>query len=182
MSPRAREPKSPIYPGSAAPKCSRLRSPAIRTARSRWLHCTPEGSAAAAAQAAPPVGLRPPSAGRPCLGLEGRRLPVVRAPKGDAPALLTEAALLRMSARTIDRILRAKRGEVRRRLYGHTRSGALLKHQIPIRAERGSERAGMGPDVVAAIARATGVPVLPSGAFALNALHLSTQVPAKPDS
>ncbi len=40
----------------------------------------------------------------------------------------------------------------------------------------------MGPDVVAAIARATGVPVLPSGAFALNALHLSTQVPAKPDS
>ncbi|MFY9710106.1 MAG: hypothetical protein WBE83_00560 [Candidatus Cybelea sp.] len=87
-----------------------------------------------------------------------------------------------MSARTIDRILRAKRGEVRRRLYGHTRSGALLKHQIPIRAERGSERAGMGPDVVAAIARATGVPVLPSGAFALNALHLSTQVPAKPDS
>ena len=36
-------------------------------------------------------------------------------------------------------------------------------------------------DVVAAIERATGLPVLPSGAFALNALHLSTQVPARPE-
>ena len=45
-------------------------------------------------------------------------------------------ALLNISIRSIDRLLCAKRGEVRRRLYGHTRSGALLKHQIPIRAER----------------------------------------------
>ena len=36
-------------------------------------------------------------------------------------------------------------------------------------------------DVIAAIERATGLPVLPSGAFALNALHLSTQVPARPE-
>lgn len=34
-------------------------------------------------------------------------------------------------------------------------------------------------DVIAAIERTTGLPVLPSGAFALNALHLSTQVPAR---
>ena len=36
-------------------------------------------------------------------------------------------------------------------------------------------------EVVAAVERATGMPVIPSGAFALNALHLSTQVPAKPE-
>ncbi len=36
-------------------------------------------------------------------------------------------------------------------------------------------------DVIAAVERATGLPVIPSGAFALNALHLSTQVPAKPE-
>lgn len=48
----------------------------------------------------------------------------------------TQAALMRVSVRTIDRLLRAKRGEIRRRLYGHTRPGSLLKHQIPIRAER----------------------------------------------
>ncbi len=36
-------------------------------------------------------------------------------------------------------------------------------------------------EVVAAVERATGMHVIPSGAFALNALHLSTQVPAKPE-
>ncbi len=36
-------------------------------------------------------------------------------------------------------------------------------------------------EVVAAVERATGLPVIPSCAFALNALHLSTQVPAKPE-
>jgi predicted transcriptional regulator of viral defense system len=36
-------------------------------------------------------------------------------------------------------------------------------------------------DVVAAIERSTGSPLIPSGAFALNALHLSTQVPARPE-
>jgi hypothetical protein len=36
-------------------------------------------------------------------------------------------------------------------------------------------------DITAAVERSVGVPVIPSGAFALNALHLSTQVPAKPE-
>ena len=48
----------------------------------------------------------------------------------------TEAALLRISARTIDRLLRSKRGELRRRLFGRTKPGTLLKHQVPIRSER----------------------------------------------
>lgn len=47
-----------------------------------------------------------------------------------------ERALLRISARTIDRLLRAKRGELRRRHYGRTKPGTLLKHQVPIRSER----------------------------------------------
>lgn len=36
-------------------------------------------------------------------------------------------------------------------------------------------------DIIAAVERAIGLPAIPSGAFALNALHLSTQVPAKPE-
>ena len=47
-----------------------------------------------------------------------------------------EAALLRISARTIDRLLRPRRSELRRRHYGRTKPGTLLKHQIPIRSER----------------------------------------------
>ena len=47
-----------------------------------------------------------------------------------------EASLLRISARSIDRLLRSKRGELRRRHYGRTKPGTLLKHQIPIRSER----------------------------------------------
>jgi hypothetical protein len=34
-------------------------------------------------------------------------------------------------------------------------------------------------DIAAAVERSIGMPVIPSGAFALNALHLSEQVPAK---
>jgi hypothetical protein len=46
---------------------------------------------------------------------------------------------------------------------------------------------GLGPlppaadDIAAAVERSLGVPVTPTGALALNALHLSTQVPAKPE-
>jgi hypothetical protein len=36
-------------------------------------------------------------------------------------------------------------------------------------------------DIAAAVERRLGVPVTPTGALALNALHLSTQVPAKPE-
>jgi len=41
-----------------------------------------------------------------------------------------------MSARSIDRALRPHRTALRRRLYGRTKPGTLLKHQIPIRSER----------------------------------------------
>ena len=51
----------------------------------------------------------------------------------------TEAVLLSISARSIDRILRRHRVALRKRLYGTTKPGTLLKHQIPIRSERWDE-------------------------------------------
>ena len=56
--------------------------------------------------------------------------------RGELCSERVAANVLRMSARTIDRVLHAKRGEIRRRLYGTTKPGTLLKHQIPIRSER----------------------------------------------
>ena len=47
-----------------------------------------------------------------------------------------EAALLRISARQIDRRLQPYKRELRRRLYGRTKPGTLLKHHIPIQTER----------------------------------------------
>ena len=55
-----------------------------------------------------------------------RRFPLTRA---------TEAQLLRISPRTIDRALKGKKRELRRRLYGRTKPGTLLRHQIPIKCE-----------------------------------------------
>jgi hypothetical protein len=49
------------------------------------------------------------------------------------PAL--EAQLRRISARQMDRRLRARKHRIKRRLYGTTRPGSLLKHQIPIKTE-----------------------------------------------
>ena len=46
-----------------------------------------------------------------------------------------EAQLLRISPRTIDRYLQGKKRGLRRRLYGRTKPGTLLRHQIPIRCE-----------------------------------------------
>ena len=46
-----------------------------------------------------------------------------------------EAQLVRISPRTIDRILKSKKRELRRRLYGRTKRGTLLRHQIPIKCE-----------------------------------------------
>jgi hypothetical protein len=46
-----------------------------------------------------------------------------------------EAALLRISARTIDRALQDKKQGLRRRLYGRTKPGLLLRHRIPIKCE-----------------------------------------------
>jgi hypothetical protein len=49
-----------------------------------------------------------------------------------------EALLLGMSPRTIDRLLRPHRTALRRRMYGRTKPGTLLKHHVPIRSERWS--------------------------------------------
>ena len=41
-----------------------------------------------------------------------------------------------MSARSMDRALQPHRVELRKRIYGRTKPGTLLKHQVPIRSER----------------------------------------------
>jgi hypothetical protein len=46
-----------------------------------------------------------------------------------------ETQLLTISPRTIDRALKGKKRELRRRLYGRTKPGTLLRHQIPIKCE-----------------------------------------------
>ena len=48
----------------------------------------------------------------------------------------TASSLLGMSPRTMDRLLRPQRGTLRRRMYGRTKPGTLLKHNVPIRSER----------------------------------------------
>jgi hypothetical protein len=47
-----------------------------------------------------------------------------------------EAHLRRISPRQIDRCLRADKRTLRRRQYGRTKPGTLLKHQIPLRTDR----------------------------------------------
>lgn len=47
-----------------------------------------------------------------------------------------ESQLLRISSRQIDRRLGPYKVKTKRRLYGKTKPGTLLKHQIPIKAER----------------------------------------------
>jgi integrase-like protein len=46
-----------------------------------------------------------------------------------------EEQLLGISARQIDRRLRAKKQAQRRRIYGRTKPGCLLKHQIPVKTD-----------------------------------------------
>jgi integrase-like protein len=46
-----------------------------------------------------------------------------------------EGQLLAISARTIDYRLRAHKGKLRRRLYGRTKPGTLLKHHIPLKTD-----------------------------------------------
>lgn len=46
-----------------------------------------------------------------------------------------EQQLRRMSARTMDRLLRAHKKEVRARRFGRTKPGTLLKHHIPIKTD-----------------------------------------------
>jgi hypothetical protein len=47
-----------------------------------------------------------------------------------------EEQLLQISARSIDQRLRPYKRKLRRRLYGRTKPGTLLKHQIPLKTER----------------------------------------------
>jgi hypothetical protein len=46
-----------------------------------------------------------------------------------------EEKLLSVSPSTIDRYLRAKKKRLRRRLYGRTKPGTLLRHKIPIKTD-----------------------------------------------
>jgi hypothetical protein len=48
----------------------------------------------------------------------------------------TERALLTISARQIDRRLQPDKRALRTRMYGRTKPGTLLKHQIPVQTER----------------------------------------------
>jgi len=47
-----------------------------------------------------------------------------------------ERQVQQISARQIDRLLQADKRQVRRRLYGRTKPGTLLKHQVPLRTDR----------------------------------------------
>jgi hypothetical protein len=47
-----------------------------------------------------------------------------------------ERQVRQISARQIDRLLQADKRQVRRRLYGRTKPGTLLKHQVPLRTDR----------------------------------------------
>ncbi len=58
-------------------------------------------------------------------------LPWIRRHHRLTPAL--EAQLLAISPRQIDRRLAGQKRQIRQRIYGRTKPGTLLKHQIPIR-------------------------------------------------
>lgn len=53
---------------------------------------------------------------------------------------LQQAKILKIGARTIDRYLAAKKRDLRKRLFGRTKPGTLLRRQIPIRCESWNER------------------------------------------
>jgi hypothetical protein len=46
-----------------------------------------------------------------------------------------EQRLLAISARQMDRRLRAHKQQLKRRLYGRTKPGTLLKHYIPVKTD-----------------------------------------------
>jgi transposase InsO family protein len=46
-----------------------------------------------------------------------------------------EEQLLAISSRQIDRRLRGRKGRIRKRIYGRTKPGTLLKHHIPIKTD-----------------------------------------------
>jgi hypothetical protein len=52
---------------------------------------------------------------------------------------LQETKILSIGARTIDRYLSPKKRDLKKRLYGRTKPGTLLRHQIPIKCESWDE-------------------------------------------
>lgn len=52
---------------------------------------------------------------------------------------LQETQMLAIGARTIDRYLASKKRDLRKRLYGRTKPGTLLRHKIPIKCESWNE-------------------------------------------
>jgi len=60
-------------------------------------------------------------------------MPWIRKRFGVRPEI--ERQLLRISARQIDRRLRAKKAQHKRRMYGRTKPGLLLKHHIPVKTD-----------------------------------------------
>ena len=52
---------------------------------------------------------------------------------------IQETKILRIGARTIDRYLASKKRDLRKRLYGRTKPGTLLRHKIPIKCESWEE-------------------------------------------
>jgi hypothetical protein len=60
-------------------------------------------------------------------------MPWIRKRYRMTPAM--EKQLLGISARQIDRRLRARKSERKRRVYGRTKPGTLLKHHIPVKTD-----------------------------------------------
>jgi transposase InsO family protein len=61
-------------------------------------------------------------------------MPWIRKRFGLSPAV--EKQLLQISPRQIDRRLQAQKTQRKRRIYGRTKPGYLLKHQIPVKTDR----------------------------------------------
>jgi hypothetical protein len=60
-------------------------------------------------------------------------MPWIRKRYRMTPAM--EKQLLGISARQMDRRLRAQKSERKRRIYGRTKPGSLLKHHIPVKTD-----------------------------------------------
>jgi hypothetical protein len=77
------------------------------------------------------------AAGYPCSARLKALLPLWLpwAIKRMALTVQVQKQLLMISAPTIDRRLKGKKGQLKRRLYGRTKPGTLLKHHIPIKTD-----------------------------------------------
>ena len=78
------------------------------------------------------------AAGYPCSARLKALLPLWLpwAIKRRALTAAVQKQLLTISPATIDRRLKGKKGQLKKRLYGRTKPGTLLKHHIPIKTDR----------------------------------------------